>query len=117
MITEELVEKAGYEAMKTGVTVLPPDIFEALKDAYGKERSADNKLVYEGLFDYIERRTKTSGSICPDTGTIMYYISIGNKVNLDPNLDFWRALAKTTVRLTREGILAPKSADPIRLYQ
>ena len=114
MITEALVEKAGYEAMKSGMTTLPPDILSALTDAYNKERSADAKRVYESLFAYIDRRTKAGGSICPDTGTIMYYISIGNKVNLDPDLDFWKALAKATVRLSKEGILAQKSGDPIR---
>ena len=114
MITEELVEKAGYEAMKSGVTTLPPDILKALKDACSKEKSADARRVYENLFEYIDRRTKAGGSVCPDTGTIMYYLSIGNRVSLDPDLDFWKALARATVRLSREGILAQKSGDPIR---
>ncbi|MFC1929869.1 fumarate hydratase [Chloroflexota bacterium] len=114
MITEGIIEKAAYEAMKTGVTVLPADILLAVKDAYSKEKSTEVKRIYDNFFEYVERRSKTGGSICPDTGTIMYYISIGSKVELEPTIDFWKSLAKVTIRLTKEGILAPKSADPIR---
>ncbi len=114
MITEELIEKAGYEVMKRGVTNLPDDIFQGVKDACEKEKAPDTKRVYKSIFDYIDRRTKAGGSVCPDTGTITFYISIGNKVVLEPTLEFWRPLARATIRLTEEGILAPKSGDPIR---
>jgi len=114
MITEEIIEDVGYEVMKRAVSEIPPDISKAMRDEYQNELSADAKRVYESFFDYVDRRTKLGGSICPDTGTIMYYITIGNKTSLHPELDFWRPLAKATVRLTKEGILSPKSGDPIR---
>jgi tartrate/fumarate subfamily iron-sulfur-dependent hydro-lyase alpha chain len=114
MITEDLIEEVGYEVMKRAVSCIPADMFDAVKDQYEKEGSLDAKRIYENFFDFVERRTKLGGNICPDTGTIMYYIAVGNKAVLEPDLDFWRPLARATVRLTKEGILSPKSGDPIR---
>ncbi|MBI2868581.1 MAG: fumarate hydratase [Chloroflexi bacterium] len=114
MITNELVEKAGYEAMRRGVTTLPGDIFDAMRSAYAAETSPDVRRVYERFFDYVERRTALGGSICPDTGTIMYYVSVGSRARVAPDVDFWRILAGVTGRLTEEGILARKSGDPLR---
>lgn len=116
MITEDLIEEVGYEAMRRAVSQIPADIFEAVKDEYNREKSPDAKRVYKNFFDYVERRTKLVGNICPDTGTIMYYVAVGNRAALHSDLDFWRPLAKATVRLTREGILSPKSGDPIRHF-
>ncbi len=114
MITEKLIEQAGYECMRRAVSEIPVDIFEAIKQEFDKETSADARHIYQRFFDFVDRRTKLGGNICPDTGTIMYYIAVGNGVSLHPNLDFWAALAKATVRLSRDGILSPKSGDPIR---
>jgi len=114
MITEEMVEQVGYEVMQRAVSKIPDDFFKAIQVEHEKETLPESMSVYESFFEYVDRRTRLGGNICPDTGTIMYYISIGNKLDLHPELDFWRALAKATVRLTREGILSPKSGDPIR---
>ena len=39
---------------------------------------------------------------------------MGNKAKLAPELDFWKPLARATAKLTKEGILSPKSGDPVR---
>lgn len=114
MLTEEMVERVGYEVMKRAVSKIPEDFFKAIKVEHARETSPEIKDVYDHFFKYVDRRTRLGGNICPDTGTLMYYISVGNKVDLHPGLDFWRPLARATVRLTREGILSPKSGDPIR---
>jgi len=114
MITEEIIDDVGYEVMKRAVSEIPSDISDAVRDEYEKEMSDDVKRVYENFFNYVDRRTILGGSICPDTGTIMYYITIGSEMALHPKLDFWRSLAGATVRLTKEGVLSPKSGDTIR---
>ncbi|MBI2869224.1 MAG: fumarate hydratase [Chloroflexi bacterium] len=114
MITEDLIAKGGYMAMKNAVLAIPPDMYDALRKEYRKERSPDARGAYERLFEHFDHQTELGKTICSDTGTIMYYVSIGSRARLDPELSFWRALGKVTVALTRESFVAPKSADPIR---
>ncbi|MBI2869683.1 MAG: fumarate hydratase [Chloroflexi bacterium] len=112
MIKEDLIERAGYMAMRQAALHIPDDIFDAVKDAHQNESSADTRRVYDAFFEFAERRTRAGEVVCPDTGTIYYYISIGN-VEIDRSIDFWRALARATVSLSREGILGQKSGDVV----
>jgi tartrate/fumarate subfamily iron-sulfur-dependent hydro-lyase alpha chain len=100
------------------MTVVPQDMLDAWKKAEEMETAPDAKKSWaslrEGYKDNMEKFGKgIPGAHCIDSGSVGFWITIGTKADIDPDIDFWGPLAKATTERTREGWCRPGAADPI----
>lgn len=114
MITNEQVFEAAKDAWLTAVHTLPPDILSAIEDA-SKEGPQLARDTY-GFFlkQYAEIQASPDNIVCNDNGSIVVFITIGDRAKIGPDVDWWKAISDATVHLTAEReLLKPVTADPI----
>ncbi|MBU7043372.1 MAG: fumarate hydratase [Theionarchaea archaeon] len=78
MIKDETIKNTVVELLKTAVTKLPPDIEEALKNAYEKETSEVAKMQFKAILDNMKLAEETITPMCQDTGVHIFYVTLGN---------------------------------------
>lgn len=73
MISKATIEEAMYKAMKQGATVMPPDVEDKLREAFGEET---NPLARQHLELSLENARLASighGLVCADTGFPLFF--------------------------------------------
>ncbi len=75
----DLVLKASFD--------LRPDVYNALKDAFKKETKTRSKKALGILLENAEIARKKMIPICQDTGLPEVFAEVGNKVNIEGDLD------------------------------
>lgn len=78
MIKDETIKNTVVELLKTAVTKLPPDIEEALNNAYEKETSEVAKMQFKAILDNMKLAEETITPMCQDTGVHIFYVNLGN---------------------------------------
>jgi fumarate hydratase subunit alpha len=78
MISEKSIQSTVVELLKRAVTKLPPDIEEALNNAYQKETSDVAKMQFKAILDNITLAETTITPMCQDTGIHIFYVTLGN---------------------------------------
>ncbi|RLI47054.1 fumarate hydratase, partial [Candidatus Bathyarchaeota archaeon] len=107
METKNVIENVAVELLRQAVTKLPPDVKEALQQAYREEESDVGKTQLEAILNNVELAEKTSTPMCQDTGVIIFYVKAGAQArNLDEIKD---ALINATRRATKQVPLRPNS--------
>ncbi len=104
------IEDAVVEGLKRAVTVLPPDVKEALRKAYENEDNPAAKAQLEAILKNIELAEKLGKPICQDTGYITYYVKVGSSFPYIDKLE--EVLVKATRRATAEIPLRPNAVNP-----
>jgi fumarate hydratase subunit alpha len=77
MIKDETITKTVVELLRTAVTRLPPDIMEALNNAYEKETSEVARMQFKAILDNIKLAEETTTPMCQDTGVHIFYVTLG----------------------------------------
>jgi len=108
-LRDKIVE-AVAEGLRRAVTILPPDVKEALEKAYRKEENEAAKAQLKAILDNVEIARKTGRPICQDTGLIIYYVKAGSKFPLLNELE--KLLIEATKKATKEVPLRPNAVDP-----
>ncbi len=104
------IEEAVRKALKKAVTILPPDVMNALKKAYEEEINEAAKAQLKAILDNVEIAKKTGRPICQDTGLIIYYVKVGSKF---PGLsELEKVLIEATRKATMEIPLRPNTVNP-----
>ena len=105
----KLVESVAFNILKQAVIYLPDDVKQALKTAYAEEIEP-GKTQLKTILDNIELAEEYRAPVCQDTGTIIFYVKAGDKVNKLSEVE--EALKEATKRATKEVPLRPNAVDP-----
>ena len=112
MISPKVIKNVVVELIKKAETSLPGDIESALRKAYKIENDEIARLQLETILKNIEFARRNSLPICQDTGIMNFYISIGDKVEI--NLSEVKRVVRESVEIaTREIPLRPNVVHPL----
>src|ERR1035437_2077086 len=74
-----IVEEAAKQTYIRALCDLPPDVREALKKAYAREKNPGARAAFDAIFKTIEIADREKTLICQDTGLPIYKLKIGSK--------------------------------------
>lgn len=109
MISEETIQSTVVELLKRAVTKLPPDIEEALNNAYKKETSEVAKMQFKAILDNINLAGETLTPMCQDTGIHIFYVTLGNV----KTGDIEKAIRNGVKEATEKVPLRPNAVHPL----
>ena len=78
-----LVEETSKELYIRALCDLPPDVREALKQAYEKESQPNAKAIFKTILKNVDVADEKKTLICQDTGLPIYMVKIGSGFNWD----------------------------------
>ncbi|MFC1917904.1 fumarate hydratase [Chloroflexota bacterium] len=119
MITTKLIYETALDLLKKSVVEIPDDVSHAYQQAAEKEVGLA-KEIYDFFFSFRQK----DALLCEDTSHIIFYLTIGTKCDLDPEIDWWKTLSRATEAATwgtgasaesAEHLLPPRVCDPITL--
>ena len=96
-----LVEEASKQLYIRALCDLPPDVREALKQAYEKESQPRAKEIFKTMLKNVEVADGKKTLICQDTGLPIYMVKIGSGFNWD-GAEIKERLTVGAVRATQE---------------
>jgi fumarate hydratase subunit alpha len=102
---------ATFEAYKSAVIRLPPDVLRAIKKAAAAETSLVARGEFANILSNIEVAERLGVPMCQDTGVPVIYLTLTPDVPLSQNL--YDAVADGVRRATSEVPLRPNVVDPI----
>ncbi len=98
------------ELIRVAVTQLPIDVIEALKKAYESEENPIAKKHLEAILKNVDLASKRWLPICQDTGSLYFYVELGEDFPLKTELE---DIIREAVRdATRVVPLRPNAVDP-----
>jgi fumarate hydratase subunit alpha len=107
---EDLIEDTTVNLLKLAVTELPPSVRKALCRAFEHERNETAKEQLKIMTTNMELAEQTSTPMCQDTGTIIFYLTVGEKFPWLSSLP--AILRRATQRATRIIPLRPNAVNP-----
>jgi tartrate/fumarate subfamily iron-sulfur-dependent hydro-lyase alpha chain len=114
------VEQTFYDAVEEAAKTLyiralkdvPADVREAIKTAHERESHERAKKILSLIVRNIEIADERRMLVCQDTGTPIYWVSLGTRMHVDGAL-LADALRRGTERATREHPLRSSVCHPI----
>ncbi len=114
MIKQSSLKTAMYEAMRTAVVQIPPDVSKILHAACTEETDYLARMHMETFFENAAFAMEGKGLICGDTGFPLFFFNIGNKTRIEGGITGVQQTAeKVTSILTDEAFLRPTMVDPL----
>jgi len=107
-----VVEDTAKALYIRALTDVPPDVRAALAGAYARERSTVARQLLGIVLRNIEIADERRTLVCQDTGTPIYYVSLGTGVSLD-GARVAEAIRRGTERATREYPLRSSVCHPV----
>jgi len=102
---------ATFEAYRSAVIRLPPDVLRVIKKAAAAETNPVARGEFENILKNIEVAERQGVPMCQDTGVPVIYLTLPPDVPL--SLDLYGAIAEGVRRATREVPLRPNVVDPL----
>lgn len=99
-----MFEENLFELVKKAVTVLPPDVENAIKDV-SKRETGPAKVQMDNILKNLELAKQNQTAICQDTGFPIFYI-FGRSL---PDIDFSGVIKQAT----EKGVIRPNMVDPL----
>jgi len=106
-----LIEKAAVEALTKATIFLPPDVKNALRNAYENEVSESSKAQLKAILTNLEVAEKLRKPICQDTGLIIFYVKVGYEFPAIRVIE--KALVNAVKKATVKIPLRPNTVNPI----
>ena len=97
----KIVEETSKQLYIRALCDLPPDVREALKQAYEKESQPNAKEIFKTMLKNVEVADGKKTLICQDTGLPIYMVKIGSGFNWN-GAEVKERLTEVAVRATRE---------------
>jgi len=97
----KIVEETSKQLYIRALCDLPPDVREALKQAYEKESQPNAKEIFKTMLKNVEVADGKKTLICQDTGLPIYMVKIGSGFNWD-GAEIKERLTVGAVRATQE---------------
>jgi fumarate hydratase subunit alpha len=108
----QLFEEAAKELYIRALTVLPPDVRQALKKAFERETNPAAKETLRAIMANVEVVDKQKVLMCQDTGLPLYMVKIGDKFPVEGGR-LLAAINEGAKRAIKEYPLRPSAAHPI----
>jgi fumarate hydratase subunit alpha len=102
---------ATFEAYKSAVIRLPPDVLRAIKKAAAAETNPVSRGEFANILKNIGVAERLGVPMCQDTGVPVIYLTLPSDVPLSQ--DLYDAVAEGVRRATKEVPLRPNVVDPL----
>ncbi|MBN1557274.1 MAG: fumarate hydratase [Lentisphaerae bacterium] len=109
----EALARAAGEAYVRALKTLPRDVKDALRNARGRERNARAQSILDTICRNVEVAEETGNIICQDTGTPVYYLSLGEAFPLPPRR-IEEAVRLGCADVTARYAIRPNAVHPFR---
>ena len=117
MITVKTIEEAAFQTIRRGSTVIQDDVRNAFREAIEKETNEAARLGLSNTLRSIEMAEEADKPACPDTGWPIFYIKIGNEVQLEGGMMALEDAVRDAVRrATLHGYLRKTMKHPLTGY-
>jgi len=107
-LSRELVEEL-VNAIRTAVTRVPRDVYEAIRRGFERERSPLAKRILSTMLRSIEVAARESIPLCQDTGYPCFLLEVG--YGFHRLREVVEAIHRAVVEATRMGVLRPNVVD------
>ena len=107
----EALAKATFEAYKSAVNRLPPDVLRVIEQAAAAETNPVARGEFANILQNIAMAEKLGVPMCQDTGVPVIYLTIPPDVPLTQEL--YAAVAEGVRKATKEVPLRPNVVDPL----
>lgn len=107
---DNIIENTATNLLRLAVTELPLDVKQAIRSALKRERNEVARDQLNAIIKNFELAESTSTPMCQDTGTIIFYITVGEKFPILSNLP--KLLTRATKRATEVTPLRPNAVNP-----
>lgn len=111
VIDSSVVEEVCYKLLTHASIELPPEVEQALHEAYQRETNPTAKIYFQAMFDNITIARKKRVPLCQDTGIPMYYITLGSEVHIKGSLR--ESVNRATSRATQDIPLRQQVSHPL----
>lgn len=108
---EELITDTAYELVKKAATILPPEVKEALSEAYDRESEETGKAQLKAILENIYIAERDGTCICQDTGVPLFFVKWGPKSGFSPDLK--KPLTDATMKGTANVPLRHNVINPL----
>jgi fumarate hydratase subunit alpha len=112
MIDSDLLYETAVELLGRSMLEIPSDALKAYRRVHRMEKDSA-KSVYDFLWMCRDITRKEGRPLCGDSGTLCFFLTIGTRAQIDPELDYYKTLARAVRKATGDGVLQAKIADPI----
>jgi len=109
MITQSTIEETIFNLFKEAVIRLPPDVKNALQDAYKNEDQDIARLNLKAILQNIEAAEKMGIPMCQDTGLPIVFVKLG-PIKVE---NLYEGIGQGVERATKEVPLRPNVVNPI----
>jgi fumarate hydratase subunit alpha len=109
LVVEEEITNAATKLVSTAAIYLPEDVKRALRSAQASETSELAKKVIGSMLRNLEVAEAERRPACQDTGTVIFYVKVGDKFPFLGILE--ESLRNATIRATAEVPLRPNSVS------
>jgi len=117
MIKREVYEKALYETVKKGATVISDDVKEAFNRAIASETKADAKKGLEATLQSMEMSEIRENPLCVDTGWPIFYFKVGNECKIEGGfIELENAARRAVAACTEKGYIRATMKHPLTGY-
>lgn len=117
MIKTEIYEKALFETVKKGATVISADVEAAFKSAIAKESKPMAKRGLEATLQSMKTCETRHNPLCVDTGWPIFYFKIGNDCELEGGfIELENAARRAVAQATELGYLRATMKHPLTGY-
>jgi fumarate hydratase subunit alpha/L(+)-tartrate dehydratase alpha subunit len=106
------VEEAAKQTYIRALKLLPPDVKDALTRARAAETDPSGQGFLDIMLENLAVAERDENLICQDTGTVVYWLEVGEECPLNLAL-VKAAVRKGTERATLEHPLRPNAVHPI----
>lgn len=110
-INYEDVVLATVNIIREAEVCLPPDVIDAIENAYERETSEIARAQLAAILRNIELSKKGSIPMCQDTGIMVFFVEIGRSLILDFDLE--GAIVEGVRRATVQVPLRPNAVSPL----
>lgn len=109
LMVEERITDAATKLISTAAIFLPEDVKSALRNAQANETSELARKVIGSMLRNLEVAEAERRPSCQDTGTVIFYVEVGDKFPYMGILE--ESLRKATIKATAEVPLRPNSVS------
>jgi fumarate hydratase subunit alpha len=109
-VSSDRIQDAVTDALRIAVTILPPDVVEALKRSRARETSDLAAAQLDVILENVAIAREDSIPICQDTGVLTFFVEAGAA---SPFLaEIRSSIASAVIEATERIPLRPNTVDP-----
>ena len=117
MIKTQVYEKALFETVKKGATVISDDVKDAFVHAIEKETSQSARAGLEKTLKSMEMSSVRENPLCVDTGWPIFYFKVGNECVIEGGFTALEDAARRAVaKATEMGFIRATMKHPLTGY-